>query len=285
MKKAETIEDVRASVAEAKAAGKTVGFVATLGGLHAGHFSLIAAARQGCDYVVVSIFLNPTQFAPGEDLDRYPRDAEGDLAACGDRGVDLVFTPSVETMYGDGALTEVTVRSLSDTLCGRSRPEHFPGVCTVVAKLFNIVTPDTAFFGDKDYQQAVVVKRMAADLNFPVTIVTCPIVREDDGLAMSTRNRYLSQDHRGQAAALHGALELAGEMIRRSHPPAAEVIEAVRRHLADAAPDGKIDYVQVVDTESLRDVEGTSGPVLVALAVAFAGARLIDNTVLDSATG
>lgn len=285
MKTAETIEDVRASVAEAKAAGKTVGLVATLGGLHGGHFSLIEAARQGCDYVVVGIFLNPTQFAPGEDLDRYPRDAEGDLAACNDRGVDLVFMPSVETMYGDGALTEVTVKSLSDALCGRSRPEHFPGVCTVVAKLLNIVTPDKAFFGDKDYQQAVVVKRMAADLNFPVEIVTCPIVREDDGLAMSTRNRYLCKDHRRQAAALHGALELAGEMIRRSHPPAAEVIEAVRRHLADAAPDGKIDYVQVVDTESLRDVEGTSGPVLVALAVAFAGARLIDNTVLDSATG
>jgi len=285
MKTAETIEDVRASVAEAKASGKSVGFVPTLGGLHGGHFSLIDAARQVCDYIVVSIFLNPTQFAPGEDLDRYPRNTEGDLAACSDRGVDLVFIPSVETMYVDGALTEVTVKYLSDALCGRSRPGHFPGVCTVVAKLFNIVTPDKAFFGDKDYQQAVVVKRMAADLNFPVEIVTCPIIREDDGLAMSTRNRYLCQDHRRQAAALHGALELAGEMIRRSHPPAAEVIEAVRRRLADAAPDGKIDYVQVVDTQSLRDVEGTSGPVLVALAVAFAGARLIDNTVVDSATG
>jgi len=279
-----TIEEVRKFVSRAREAENVIGLVPTMGGLHGGHLSLIDAAREACGYVVVSIFVNPTQFGPNEDLDRYPRTQEADLAACRAHGVDLLFTPTVEVMYGRGFRTAVTVAELAGALCGRGRPTHFAGVCTVVAKLFNIVGPCKAFFGQKDFQQAVIIRRMVADLNFPVDIVTCPIVRECDGLAASTRNQYLSPEDRGQAAALNAALRLAAERIRRPHPPAAEVIALIRRHLAAAAPGGEIEYVQIVDPLTLRDVEVTEGAVLVALAVKFAGARLIDNILVDSGT-
>lgn len=252
----------------------------TMGGLHAGHLSLIDAARNECGFVVVSIFVNPTQFAPGEDLASYPQTAEADLAACEAHGVDAVFMPPEDVMYSGAAATSVSVEALSRTLCGASRPAHFAGVCTVVAKLFNIIQPDRAYFGEKDFQQVTIIERMVSDLNFPVRVVRCPIVREPDGLAMSTRNGYLSADERAQAPALHASLEMARAVIDRSHPPAATVIEAIGERLAADAPAGEIDYVRIVDPATLTDVENTGAPVLIALAVGFGGARLIDNTLL-----
>jgi pantoate--beta-alanine ligase len=283
MKTAQTIAEVRRIVAGARAGGATVGLVPTMGGLHEGHLSLIDVARSACDFVAVSIFVNPTQFAPGEDLSTYPCSIEADLAACEARGADLVFVPAAETMYPQESVTSVTVSGLSETLCGRSRPTHFAGVCAVVAKLLNITGPDKAFFGQKDFQQLVVVTRMVHDLDMPVEIVPCPIVREADGLAMSTRNQRLSATCRSQAVALHGALELAAGQIRRSHPPAVEVIASAREYISTNAPDGEIDYIQIIDPQTLRDVETTDRIVLVALAVKFPGARLIDNMLVDSA--
>jgi pantoate--beta-alanine ligase len=283
MKIARTITEVRQTVAAARASGATVGFAPTMGGLHEGHLSLIDAARDACDFVVVSIFINPTQFAPGEDLSTYPSSIESDLSACEARGADLVFIPAVETMYPDGAVTSVTVSSLSRTLCGRTRPAHFAGVCTVVAKLLNIVLPDKAFFGRKDYQQLVIIARMVEDLDIPVEIVPCPIVREADGLAMSTRNQRLSAAVRVQATSLSGALESAAEQIREFHPPATEIIAAAREYINVNAPDGEIDYIQIIDPKTLCDVETTDQIVLVAVAIKFPGARLIDNMLVDSA--
>ncbi len=283
MKVTEGIDETLRVLAEARRAGRTVGLVPTMGALHEGHLSLIAAAAGECDFVVVSIFVNPTQFAPGEDLDAYPRPVEADLAACREHGVAMVFAPTEAGMYPRGrTMTEVAVDALSGALCGASRPGHFAGVCTVVAKLFNIIQPDKAFFGAKDRQQAIIIERMASDLDFPVEIVVCPTVREADGLAMSSRNAYLSAEQRSQAAALWGSLKLAERMIRESRPPAAEVLGTVRRFLADEAPLGEIDYVQIVDPQTLADVETTERRVLVALAVRFGHARLIDNVVVDA---
>lgn len=277
-----SVEEVRRLVGRAGSAGMSVGFVPTMGGLHEGHLSLIDAAKAACDFVVVSIFVNPTQFAPAEDLGTYPRTPEADTAACKQRGVDLVFMPTVETMYPGGAVTTVSVGRLGERLCGRSRPTHFAGVCTVVAKLFKIVQPDKAFFGAKDFQQAVIITRMTSELNMPVEIVRCPIVREADGLAMSTRNAYLSADQREQAVALHGSLELAAKLIRQGGPPAAEVAAEVREYLRKNAPDGEIDYVEIVEPEALTNVESAAAPVLVAVAVKFGGTRLIDNVLVDA---
>lgn len=269
-------------VRRAKSAGKIVGFVPTMGALHAGHLSLIEAAKARSDFVVVSIFVNPAQFGPNEDLQAYPRTPQEDLSACQQQDVDVVFMPSVETMSGPGPLTEVTVRHLSSTLCGRSRPGHFAGVCTVVAKLFNIIEPDKAFFGAKDFQQAVIIRRMTDDLNFSVEIIVCPTVRQADGLAISSRNEYLSREQRGQATALFGALSLAERMIHTSCTPTGEVIEAMQRYLAEHAPEGTVDYIQIVDPNSLRDVETIKGSVCVALAVRIGRVRLIDNILVDS---
>ncbi|HOF17994.1 MAG TPA: pantoate--beta-alanine ligase [Phycisphaerae bacterium] len=282
MNLAKTIEEVRQAVREARQAGKCVALVPTMGALHAGHMSLIDTAKGACDFVAVSIFVNPTQFGPGEDLAAYPRTPEEDLAACEERGVDLVFLPDVKTMYGAGGLTTVSVAHLPDTLCGRTRPGHFAGVCTVVAKLFNIVQPDRAFFGAKDYQQAAIIRRMTSDLNFPIEIVVCPTVRESDGLAMSSRNRNLSPAERKQAVALSQSLQLARQLIEESRPPAAEVIQAMKEYLAETAPDGEVDYLQIVDPRDLSDVAATDKPVLVAMAVKFSRARLIDNMLVDS---
>jgi len=277
MKVVETIDEVRACVAEARAAGKVVGLVATMGALHAGHVSLVNAARASSGLVVVSIFVNPTQFGPTEDFSRYPRTPQADIETCRRNGADVVFMPGVETIYGPGGKTEVRVRDLGETLCGRSRPGHFAGVCTVVGKLFNIVAPDRAFFGAKDYQQATIIRRMTADLNFPVEIVVCPTVREADGLAMSSRNAYLTPSERQQATALYESLCLAEWMIRQAHPPADEVIAAMRAHLTSRSGGAAVDYVQIVDPDTLQDVQSTSDPVLLALAVRFGQTRLIDN--------
>ena len=283
----ESIEDVRREIAAARAAGKTIGLAPTMGALHEAHMTLIDTARAECDFVAVSLFVNPTQFAPGEDLDGYPRTVEADLDACRRRGVDMVFLPTEEVMYpAGGSMTQIRVDALSGTLCGRSRPGHFPGVCTVVAKLLNIVQPDRAYFGAKDRQQVTILRRMVRELNFPVDVVTCPTVREADGLAMSSRNAYLDDERRHEALSLVESLRLADEMIRRERPPAARVIEAMREHIAARAPSGEIDYVRIVDPEDLRDLAETHRAVLVALAVRFTGARLIDNILVDaSASG
>ena len=281
MKIIRDIDEIRLLVNEAKAAGKIVGLMPTLGGMHQAHFSLIDAAQRDCDVVVVSVFLNPTQFGPNEDLAAYPRTFEADCAACEARGVDAVFAPSAETMYGDDGLTDVRVKELSDTLCGLDRPIHFAGVCTVVLKLLNIIPAQKAYFGAKDYQQAAIIRKMVADLNVPVEIVVCPTVREPDGLAMSTRNGYLSASEREQATALYASLQMAADMVRTSHPPAADVIAAIRKLLADRAPAGEIDYVQIVNPQTLADVEDTDQPVVLALAVRFGKARLIDNVLVD----
>ena len=281
MKIIRTISEMRPWVEQAKAAGKIVGLVPTLGGMHDGHFSLIDAAKAECDEVVVSIFLNPTQFSPTEDLAAYPLTPESDHEACETRGVAAIFEPTPQEMYGGGAVTQVTVSELTETLCGRSRPTHFAGVCTVVSKLFNIIPAQKAYFGEKDYQQAAVIRRMVADMNIPVEIATCPIIREADGLAMSSRNAYLSVDERQQATALYGALQMAADMIEAGHPPAEKVLAAIRGYLTEHAPLGEIDYAQIVDPETLADVVSIERPVQIALAVGFGRARLIDNMRVD----
>lgn len=282
MKTTSTIAEVRRIVAASRAGGAAIGFAPTMGGLHEGHLSLIDAAKNACDFVVVSIFVNPTQFAPGEDLATYPRDIETDLNSCDARGADLVFVPTVETMYPDRSATSITVGGLDQTLCGRKRPTHFAGVCTVVAKLLNIVLPDKAFFGQKDFQQLVIVTRMVEDLDIPTEIVPCPIVREPDGLAMSTRNQRLGPVDRRQAVALHGALELAAGRICEYRASAADIIASMTEYISTNAPAGEVDYIQIVDPQTLCDVEPTDCISLVALAVKFPGARLIDNMLVDS---
>ena len=285
MEVVKTIEEVRRLVAAARGGGKLVGLVPTMGNLHAGHLSLIDAARARCGLVVVSIFVNPAQFGPSEDYTSYPRTPEQDLAACRGRGVDLVFTPEARTMYPPGCLTRVTVWKLGEVLCGASRPVHFAGVATVVAKLLNIAQPDKAYFGAKDFQQTIVIRRMVEDLDIPVEIVVCPTVREADGLAMSSRNACLTPSQRRQAPALYESLRLAEEMILRLSPPPAEVLAAVREHLTKRAPDCQIDYASLVDPGTLSDVETASLPVLAAVAVRLGDARLIDNILVDAPAG
>ncbi len=282
MRLARTIAEIRQAVAEARRGGAApVGLVPTMGALHEGHYSLMDAARQGCGFVTVSIFVNPAQFGPGEDYQRYPRALEADLAGCRGRGVGAVFAPSVEQMYPEGLQTTVHVAGLTERLCGSFRPGHFDGVCTVVAKLFHIVGPDVAYFGAKDYQQAMVIRRMTADLSLPVRIELCPTVREPDGLAMSTRNGYLSSEERSQARAIYNSLRLAEHLVGQGARDAAEVAQGARAHLAEAAPLARVDYLEIVDPESLASVETIERPAIVAAAVRFPSARLIDNLRVD----
>jgi pantoate--beta-alanine ligase len=249
-----------------------------MGALHEGHFSLIDAARARCGFVVVSIFVNPTQFGPNEDLSKYPRPLETDLAGCRRRGVDVVFVPEVETMYPAGAGTTVHVARLGERMCGAARPGHFDGVCTVVAKLFNIVGADLAFFGAKDYQQAAIIRKMVVDLDMPVAIEVCPTVRETDGLAMSSRNAYLDDDQRRQATALSEALTLAAGLVRLGRTGTQEIVAVVTDHIAQQAPLGRLEYVEVVDPDTLAPLDEVKSRAVVALAVKFPSARLIDNT-------
>jgi pantoate--beta-alanine ligase len=251
-----------------------------MGALHVGHTSLIEAAVERCDFVVVSIFVNPTQFGPNEDLEKYPRPFEQDVAICEENGADVVFAPTPEEMYGRGSVTWVTVEKLTAPLCGRSRPTHFRGVTTVCAKLFNIVGPDVAFFGQKDAQQAIVIRRMVADLNMPLEIVVCPTVREADGLAVSSRNRYLSEQERRDATALYRSLETCREMVAAGATDARE-IRAAMVTILEAVPGLAIEYVSLVDAETLEEVERVQGKVLVAIAARLGPARLIDNIVVD----
>ncbi len=272
-------EEVRAACDSARRDGKTVGLVPTMGFFHAGHRSLMQAARASCDLVVVTLFVNPTQFGPGEDLGAYPRDPEGDAAAASAEGVDLLFTPSVEEMYPEPGRTTVHVDGLTAGLCGRSRPTHFDGVTTVVAKLFAIVGRCHAYFGRKDAQQLAVIRRMATDLNLPVTVVGCPLVRESDGLAMSSRNAYLTPDERSAALALSRALQSAAAVIEAGERDP----DVVRDLVADtitAEPLLTLDYAEVVDGRSLEPVATLAGEILVALAVNVGRARLIDNATV-----
>ena len=265
---------------EARRKGRTIGFVPTMGYLHEGHLSLIRAAREECDIVVVSIFVNPAQFAPGEDLDRYPRDMEQDERLAEKEEVDVIFTPSTGEMYPDGhaACVEMT-GPLTETLCGVSRPGHFRGVITVCAKLFNIVRPHKSYFGQKDAQQAAVIKHMVRDLNMPVEICTMPVVREKDGLAMSSRNIYLSGGERQQALGLSRSLERAEKMITGGEVSAEGIKEEIRKVLRESK-DIRIDYVEVVDADSLESLETVADNTLIAIAAFVGDTRLIDNIVI-----
>ena len=280
MEVARTIADVRRLVGLAKKAGRTVGFVPTLGALHAGHMSLIERARGETGFVIVSIFLNPTQFGPEEDLDRYPRQEKEDLALCEKAGVDAVFVPSVEQMYPSGHCTEVKVAGLSEKLCGAHRPGFFAGVTTVVAKLFNIVGADVAYFGQKDAQQGLIIKRMVDELDLAIEIRMCPTVREDDGLAMSSRNAYLDAKQRKQAVCLYRALREGKKLIEGGEVDGDEVSAAMARIITEAGP-CSIDYVAAVDSQNLEPATAQSRSWLLALAVRIGGTRLIDNMQVE----
>ncbi|RKY23738.1 MAG: pantoate--beta-alanine ligase [Planctomycetota bacterium] len=281
MKVAKTIELVRSLVKAARSSGKTVGFVPTMGALHTGHISLIEAAVKQCDFVVLSIFVNPTQFVPGEDFEKYPRPIDADLQVCEKAGVDVVFVPTTEQMYAAENLTWVNVEKLTDTLCGRFRPGHFRGVTTVCAKLFNIVAPDVAFFGQKDAQQTVVIKRMVADLNMPLDIVVCPTVRQNDGLAVSSRNQYLTDQQKQDATLIYKSLQECRQMVETGTTEAQKIITRMRQIL-NRRPSIEIEYISIVDAETLRELDRVVGRVLVAVAVKIGPARLIDNILLDT---
>ena len=277
----DTVSGLRKFLAAHRAAGKRIGLVPTMGYLHAGHLSLVQAARHECDVVVMSIFVNPKQFGPQEDLATYPRDMVGDLRQAREAGVDAVFAPGVEEMYPPGFLTEVRVHELTAPLCGAARPGHFNGVTTVVAKLFNIVGPDRAYFGQKDYQQVTVIRKMATDLHLPLEVITCPTVREPDGLALSSRNAYLNPAERQAALVLWRALCLAAERLAQGERQGAGLAAMLRDCIAQE-PLARIDYVAVVDPDTLREVERLSGTVLVALAVYVGKTRLIDNALCSA---
>ncbi len=271
---------VRAECDRQRAAGKRVGLVPTMGYLHDGHLALIRRARELSDHVVVSIFVNPTQFGPNEDLEKYPRDMEGDLAKCEAEGAALVFSPEVPDLYPDGYQTYVTVEQVSQGLCGARRPVHFRGVATVVTKLFNIVGPCAAVFGEKDFQQLAVIRRMARDLDMPVEVVGHPIVREADGLAMSSRNAYLTPQERASAPALHRSLLAIKEQAAAGDLPAAAAV-ALAREIIEGETTGKVDYIEARDAETLEPAQEVgSGRSVVALAVFMGKARLIDNMVI-----
>jgi pantoate--beta-alanine ligase len=278
-----TADEVRAESRAARAAGKTIGFVPTMGALHEGHLSLVRAAKSNCDVVVVSIFVNPTQFGPNEDFAKYPRTFERDRELLEGEGIDLLFAPPVTEVYPNGSVTYVTVEGLSEKLDGISRPGHFRGVTTVVSKLFNIIEPDLAFFGQKDAAQVAIVRRMVRDLKIPVEIVACPIVREPDGLAMSSRNAYLNAEERKRALVLRRSLLAAEETFNNGERRPSKLIEAGLKVFA-TEPAVRLDYFQVVDPETLESVEIVARPTLVAVAGYVGATRLIDNVILNART-
>jgi pantoate--beta-alanine ligase len=279
MKICNTIEDMRAACRAARRAGQRLGFVPTMGALHEGHLSLMRAARASCGMVAASIFVNPLQFAPNEDLAKYPRTFERDRELLEKEGVELLFAPPVEEMYPAGAVTWVTVEELSDKLDGRSRPSHFRGVTTVVAKLFHIAEPDAAFFGQKDAAQAAILRRMVRDLNFPVEIVACPIVRETDGLAMSSRNAYLNPEQRTQALVLHRSLQSVKKSWEAGEREAVNLLTAGHDELA-GEKSVRLDYLEIVDPDSLDPLVSAAGGALVVVAAFVGTTRLIDNVPL-----
>ncbi len=276
-----TIDEVRSAVKQWKKEGLSVGLVPTMGFLHEGHKSLIERAVKENDRVVVSDFVNPTQFGPTEDLASYPRDLDRDAKLCEDAGAALLFNPEPEEMYFDDRTTSVNMEGLTKELCGKSRPIHFSGVCTVVSKLFNIVTPDKAYFGQKDAQQLAVIKRMVRDLNFDIEIVGCPIIREEDGLAKSSRNTYLSEEERKAAVILNQSLKIGKEMMENGETDAKKVKDAIVKNLS-TEPLAKIDYVEIVDFNTIEPIQVIKKPVLTAIAVYIGKTRLIDNVILNN---
>lgn len=279
MKIVSTVEEVRAEVKKWREEGLTVGLVPTMGYLHEGHKSLIDKAVEQNDKVVVSVFVNPIQFGPTEDLATYPRDLQRDSILCENAGADLIFHPEKEDMYFDDFCTYIDMENLTKGLCGKTRPTHFRGVCTVVGKLFNIVQPDRAYFGQKDAQQLAVIRRMVRDLNFNLEIIGCPIVREEDGLAKSSRNTYLSPEERQAATILHKGLTKGEELVRGGEKNAATVVNAIRE-VIETEPLAKIDYVEMVDFDNIQPVETIEGTVLTAVAVYIGKTRLIDNFIV-----
>ncbi|HEV7918083.1 MAG TPA: pantoate--beta-alanine ligase [Solirubrobacterales bacterium] len=278
-----TVDALRAELDAARAEGLTVGLVPTMGALHEGHLSLIDRSVADCGVTVVSIFVNPTQFRPGEDLDRYPRQLERDSEHCAGHGTDILFAPPLEEIYPDGFSSNVSIRGITETLCGdrtRRGPEHFDGVATVVAKLFNIAQPNFAYFGQKDAQQVAVIRRLVSDLDFRVQVVSCPTVREQDGLAMSSRNAYLSPEDRGRALGLFAALCAAREAVSKGERDAERVTAAALEQL-DAVD--RVEYFELVDPDTLEPVESIERPVLAAVAAQVGATRLIDNTILQPA--
>lgn len=274
-----TIREVREAVAAARKEGASIGLVPTMGYLHEGHQTLIRAARKQNDFVVVSIFVNPIQFGPKEDLQAYPRDLERDAERAEQAGAQLIFNPAVEEMYPSGYNTYVEVQKITSVLCGATREGHFRGVTTVVAKLFNIVGPDRAYFGCKDYQQLKVVERMVGDLNMPLEIVPVPIVRESDGLAMSSRNTYLSPEERESALVLSKSLRFAQELLDEGITSGSEIVSRTRA-LIEATPHAQVEYVSLVDTETLEPINEVKNTALLALAVRIGKTRLIDNAII-----
>ncbi len=281
MKVIETIPEMQATADLLRHERKTIGLVPTMGFLHAGHIRLIDEARHNCDILVVSIFINPAQFGPHEDFDTYPRDLEHDKEILIKSGTDILFCPAVEQMYPGVQKTYVTTEDLAHKLCGVSRPTHFKGVTTVVAKLFNIIKPHVAVFGQKDAQQALIIKKMVSDLNFDLNMIIVPTVREPDGLAMSSRNQYLSPEERQAAPEIYRALMQARNMITKGMRSRKQ-IEGCIRDILIAVPPFRIDYIAVVDAESLEPVEQVFGGVMIAAAVYCGTTRLIDNIIIDS---
>jgi pantoate--beta-alanine ligase len=273
-------KEMRLVALDARADGRAVGLVPTMGFFHEGHLQLMRRARAECDVVVVTLFVNPTQFGAGEDLESYPRNIDRDRALTEAEGVDYLFVPAVEEMYPEGSSTSVEVAGLSAVMCGCSRPDHFQGVATVVAKLFNIVPATRAYFGQKDAQQLVVIRRMAADLDFDIEIIPVPTVREQDGLAMSSRNMYLLPDERGQAVALFRSLEQARRLVESGERRAGAVSEAMQAVLS-AYPLVDLEYISICDNIFLKPLDELSGEVLIAVAARLGRARLIDNVLLD----
>ena len=277
----QTVTQVRYAVAEARKQGARVGLVPTMGALHQGHAALIAAAAAECDFVVVSIFVNPLQFGPHEDYDKYPRQLSNDMALCKQQGASLIFNPSVSDMYPQKPLTHIDVDELTNGLCGASRPGHFRGVATVVAKLFNIVLPDKAYFGQKDAQQAAVLQQMVRDLNFPLELVIVPTVREADGLAISSRNAYLSAEERVGALVLYRALQQVVAAVETGERSVAKLHGQLCQMIA-SEPLARLDYAEIVDASTLKPVKYVTGRVLVAIAVYIGQTRLIDNVVIEA---
>jgi pantoate--beta-alanine ligase len=280
VKIAKTIGSVRKLVRQARSKSNSVGLVPTMGALHQGHISLIEKATKNTSFVVVSIFVNPAQFGPKEDFKKYPRTLRNDLKLCENAGADVVFAPSAREIYPQENLTWVNVEKLSQPLCGRSRPGHFRGVATVCAKLFNIVQPDVAFFGQKDAQQAALIRRMAADLNFPLKIIICPTVRQPDGLALSSRNQYLSPQEKKDAVCLYKSLRKCRQMVALGETRPKKIIAQMRKILS-APASAKIEYIEIVDAKTLQPLIKIDRPALVAIAVRIGSTRLIDNILID----
>ena len=274
------INEMRTRVLSVKDRKRSIGFVPTMGALHDGHISLIRSAREENDELVVSIYLNPTQFDNSDDFDKYPRQLNKDIEIIRKENADVIFTPCTEEMYPDGFCTHVTQDKLTDALCGGVRPGHFNGVTTIVTKLFNIIDPDRAYFGQKDYQQSAIIKRLVADMNMDVDIRVCPTVREEDGLALSSRNKRLSLEDRKDALCIHGSLQKAGAMFASNVRDAKDIVEEMTS-VIKKTKQARIDYISIVNVDTLEDLSFINGRALAAVAVWIGNTRLIDNTILE----